>query len=116
MKVGIVGLGAMGAAMARRLEQSEHELRVWNRSATRTEEFAECGIAVASSPRELLECWLMFCEKAVGAEGAGGAAGAGGAGAVAADDARAARAAGGAGAADAADAAGAAGSCGSVVA
>lgn len=60
MKVGIVGLGSMGAAMACRLEQSEHELRVWNRSTTRSDEFAERGIAVASSPRELLE-WADVC-------------------------------------------------------
>src|SRR5690349_16807631 len=60
MKVGIVGLGSMGAAMARRLEDSEHELRVWNRSTTRSEEFAERGIEVSPSPRALLE-WADVC-------------------------------------------------------
>jgi 3-hydroxyisobutyrate dehydrogenase-like beta-hydroxyacid dehydrogenase len=55
MKVGIVGLGAMGAAIARRLEDSEHELGVWNRSPAATEEFAGRGVEVADSPRGLLE-------------------------------------------------------------
>jgi len=60
MKVGIVGLGSMGAAMARRLEQSEHELRVWNRSPAPRAEFEGRGVAVAGSPRELLE-WSEVC-------------------------------------------------------
>ncbi|MFN8164559.1 MAG: NAD(P)-dependent oxidoreductase [Solirubrobacterales bacterium] len=55
MRVGIIGLGAMGAAIARRLEQNEeHELVVWNRSAGRAEEFSRRGIAVADSPADLL--------------------------------------------------------------
>lgn len=60
MKVGIVGLGSMGAAMARRLEQGEHELRVWNRSPGRTEEFSGRGVEVAASPRAVLE-WADVC-------------------------------------------------------
>ncbi len=54
MRVGIAGLGSMGAAIARRLEGSDHELSVWNRSAAATEEFAARGVAVAASPGELL--------------------------------------------------------------
>ncbi len=56
MKVGVIGLGAMGAAIARRLvENDEYELVVWNRSPAPAEEFAARGVAVAESPGELLE-------------------------------------------------------------
>jgi len=76
MRVGIVGLGAMGAAIARRLEASEHELVVWNRSPAPCEEFAGRGVAVAESPRSLLEavdaCVTMLSDGAaveeIGAE------------------------------------------------
>lgn len=55
MKVGIAGLGAMGTEMARRVEASEHELAVWNRSPAAAAEFEARGVPVAGSPRELLE-------------------------------------------------------------
>jgi 3-hydroxyisobutyrate dehydrogenase-like beta-hydroxyacid dehydrogenase len=55
MRVGVIGLGSMGAAIARRLEPTEHELTVWNRSPEPREEFAARGVAVAASPAELLE-------------------------------------------------------------
>jgi 3-hydroxyisobutyrate dehydrogenase-like beta-hydroxyacid dehydrogenase len=54
MRVGVVGLGSMGAAIARRLEPTEHELTVWNRSPAPCEEFAGRGVAVAASPGELI--------------------------------------------------------------
>jgi 3-hydroxyisobutyrate dehydrogenase-like beta-hydroxyacid dehydrogenase len=52
MKVAVLGLGAMGAAIARRLEEAEVELVVHNRSAGRTREFAERGVAVAGTTAE----------------------------------------------------------------
>ncbi len=56
MRAGIIGLGAMGAAIARRLEESgDHELVVWNRSPGPREEFEARGVTVASSPEQLLE-------------------------------------------------------------
>jgi len=55
MRVGVLGLGSMGAAIARRLEPTEHELSVWNRSPQPSEEFAGRSVAVAGSPAELLE-------------------------------------------------------------
>lgn len=54
MRVGVIGLGSMGAAIARRLEPTEHEPTVWNRSPEPCEEFAARGVRVASSPAELL--------------------------------------------------------------
>jgi len=55
MKVGIAGIGAMGAAIARRIEAGDHELTIWNRSPAPCEEFAERGVPVAGSARELAE-------------------------------------------------------------
>jgi 3-hydroxyisobutyrate dehydrogenase-like beta-hydroxyacid dehydrogenase len=52
MKVAVLGLGAMGAAIARRLEASDAELCVFNRSERPAREFRERGVAVAPSAAE----------------------------------------------------------------
>jgi 3-hydroxyisobutyrate dehydrogenase-like beta-hydroxyacid dehydrogenase len=52
MKVGFVGLGHMGAPIAHNLIRAGHELRVYNRSRERAEEFALAGAMVADSPAE----------------------------------------------------------------
>lgn len=50
MRVGIVGLGKMGAVFADRiLGSGHHELTVWNRSADKTEPFAARGARAAAS-------------------------------------------------------------------
>jgi len=46
-KVGFIGLGAMGAPMARSLHRAGFDLRVWNRSRARSAEFERDGIPVA---------------------------------------------------------------------
>lgn len=51
-KVAFVGLGAMGGAMAARLLDQGQHLTVYNRTASRCEELAERGAAVAASPGE----------------------------------------------------------------
>ena len=53
MKIGIVGMGKMGAALAARLEGLGHELTVWNRTAARAQSAAPAGARVAATPREL---------------------------------------------------------------
>ena len=53
MRIGIAGLGRMGAAIAARLQEAGHTLVVWNRSAEKTKPFAEKGLEVAGSPAEL---------------------------------------------------------------
>ncbi|BBK43490.1 3-hydroxyisobutyrate dehydrogenase [Allostella vacuolata] len=53
MKIGVAGLGRMGAAIARRLIDVGHEVTVWNRTALRTQPLAEAGATVAGSPRAL---------------------------------------------------------------
>jgi 3-hydroxyisobutyrate dehydrogenase-like beta-hydroxyacid dehydrogenase len=47
MKVGFIGLGAMGSAMASNLVAAGHALTVWNRSDAATEPLASLGAKVA---------------------------------------------------------------------
>jgi 3-hydroxyisobutyrate dehydrogenase-like beta-hydroxyacid dehydrogenase len=50
--VAVVGLGAMGSRIARRLLGAGHELTVWNRDPAKAEPLAAAGATVASSPAE----------------------------------------------------------------
>ena len=52
MDVGFIGLGNMGAAMARNLIGAGHRLTVYNRSREKAEELAKDGAIVAGSPAE----------------------------------------------------------------
>ena len=52
MKVGFIGLGAMGSAMARRLIEVGHELKVYNRTKSRAEALGELGAKAANTPGE----------------------------------------------------------------
>jgi 3-hydroxyisobutyrate dehydrogenase-like beta-hydroxyacid dehydrogenase len=52
MKVGFIGLGNMGAAMARNLIKAGHSLTVYNRTRSRAEEFASSGARVAETPAD----------------------------------------------------------------
>ena len=54
-KVGFVGLGKMGAAMAGNLLEAGHEVVVHNRTRTKAERLAQNGARVADSPREVAE-------------------------------------------------------------
>ena len=53
MKIGVAGLGAMGAAIAARLIEVGHEVTVWNRTAEKAKPLAEAGAKVAGSPAEV---------------------------------------------------------------
>ncbi len=55
MTVGFIGLGSMGAGMARRLVDAGHALTVYNRTTSRAEAFRAIGARVASSPRDAAE-------------------------------------------------------------
>lgn len=51
MKITILGLGAMGSRMARRLlDTGEHEVTVWNRTAAATRQMVERGATTAPTP------------------------------------------------------------------
>ena len=62
MKTGVIGLGAMGANMARRLAGAGHLQTVFNRTRAKAEALAEaCGCGHAGSPAELAEqCELIL--------------------------------------------------------
>ena len=52
MKIGFLGLGKMGTAMALRLIAAGHELAVWNRTEGRTEPLIREGAIAAATPAE----------------------------------------------------------------
>lgn len=52
MKVGFIGLGAMGRVMAQNLLAAGHALTVYNRTHARAEPFRDDGAQVADSPAE----------------------------------------------------------------
>lgn len=52
MKIGILGMGKMGAAMARRLLGAGHTVTVWNRTQERAEAVAANGASIAATPAE----------------------------------------------------------------
>jgi 3-hydroxyisobutyrate dehydrogenase len=53
LKIGIVGTGRMGAAIASRLLSLGHEVTVWNRTAEKTKALAAAGAKVAATPAAL---------------------------------------------------------------
>lgn len=52
-RVGVAGLGIMGAAMARNLAKAGFGLAVWNRSPERAAPFADDGVPVVGTPADL---------------------------------------------------------------
>ena len=53
-RVGFLGLGSMGQAMARRLIDAGHDVVVWNRSAGPRDELASLGATAVETPGEAL--------------------------------------------------------------
>ena len=51
--IGVVGLGAMGSRVARRLVGAGHDLVVWNRDRAKAEPLAIAGAFVAESPADV---------------------------------------------------------------
>ncbi|MCU0589570.1 MAG: NAD(P)-binding domain-containing protein [Syntrophobacteraceae bacterium] len=54
-RIGFLGLGIMGLAMARNVAGSGREVIVHNRTASRVRELEQAGVSVATSPGELAE-------------------------------------------------------------
>ena len=54
-RVAFIGLGRMGLGMARRLLQAGHELRVYNRTASRAQALGLAARQVCATPREACE-------------------------------------------------------------
>ncbi len=60
-KIGFIGLGIMGGAMAKNLVKAGFDVTVWNRTAGKCDELRELGARQAASPRELVrECPITF--------------------------------------------------------
>jgi len=55
MKVGIIGTGLMGKAIATRLLNTGHELIVYNRTRNKTESLRKLGAQIADSPKKVAE-------------------------------------------------------------
>ena len=69
MKVGFIGLGAMGSAMASNLIAAGHTVTVWNRSAEACVPLASLGARVASTPDRAAQgevlCSMLADDRAV---------------------------------------------------
>jgi 3-hydroxyisobutyrate dehydrogenase len=53
MRIGVAGVGRMGAAIAARLIEVGHDVTVWNRTPDKVGPLAEAGAKLASTPAEL---------------------------------------------------------------
>ncbi|MFC4527725.1 NAD(P)-dependent oxidoreductase [Dyella halodurans] len=60
MKVGFIGLGAMGSAMASNLIKAGHDVTVWNRSPGATEPLASLGAKVVRSADRAAQGEVLF--------------------------------------------------------
>ena len=60
MKIGFIGLGKMGAAIAQNILKAGHEVTVWNRSPEPVAELAKKGARAAASPEETMQGDALF--------------------------------------------------------
>ncbi len=69
MKVGFIGLGAMGSAMASNLVAAGHAVTVWNRTEAATGPLASLGARVAKTPERAAQgevmCSMLANDQAV---------------------------------------------------
>ncbi len=59
-RIGWIGCGRMGAAMARRLVDAGHDVTVTNRTRSKTDALASAGAHVVDHPRDLATCDVVF--------------------------------------------------------
>jgi len=55
MKIGIVGLGRMGAALATRLQGCGHDIVVWNRTPDKAKALVDAGAVLGATPAAVVE-------------------------------------------------------------
>src|SRR5271166_5159576 len=60
-RIGWIGTGRMGYAMAERLARGGADLTVWNRTRAKAEPLTACGAKVASALPDLATCAIVFC-------------------------------------------------------
>lgn len=65
-KLGWVGIGRMGYAMAERLAKAGCDITVWNRTKEKAEPLAKSGAKIASSLSDLAGCDILFTMVAAG--------------------------------------------------
>jgi 3-hydroxyisobutyrate dehydrogenase-like beta-hydroxyacid dehydrogenase len=59
-RVGWIGTGRMGSAMARRLVEAGVKLSVWNRTKEKAQPLAELGATIVNAPRDLAGMDIVF--------------------------------------------------------
>jgi 3-hydroxyisobutyrate dehydrogenase len=59
-RIGWIGCGRMGTAMARRLVVSNYDVTVFNRTRAKADVLGELGAKVVDTPRELADCDVIF--------------------------------------------------------
>jgi len=67
-KLGWIGTGRMGYAMAERLAKAGCDLTVWNRTRAKAEPLAARGARIAERPSDLAGCDVVFVTVAAGRE------------------------------------------------
>jgi len=67
-KLGWIGIGRMGYAMAERLAKAGCDLTVYNRTREKAEPLAKHGAKIAGRPAELAGCDIVFTMVATGAD------------------------------------------------
>lgn len=60
LRVGWIGCGRMGTAMAKRLLAETREVRVTNRTRAKAEALGELGAEVVDHPLQLADCDVVF--------------------------------------------------------
>ena len=61
MRLGWIGTGRMGYAMAERLAKGGADVTVWNRTRAKAEPLAQYGAKIAARVADLAECDIVFC-------------------------------------------------------
>jgi len=61
MRIGWIGAGRMGYAMAERLAKGGADVTVWNRTRAKAEPLAAHGAKIAGALAELASCDIVFC-------------------------------------------------------
>src|ERR1041385_5851280 len=61
MKVAFLGLGIMGSRMAANLVKKGHEVKVWNRTASRAAPLEKAGARIARTPSDAVEGTEAVC-------------------------------------------------------
>ena len=59
-RIGWIGLGRMGEAMAKRLVKAGHDVSVWNRTASKAAPLAEAGATIVATKQDLATCDAVF--------------------------------------------------------